>query len=227
MEDTIHDKQESDLFYDGLGAKFLDSAYFTPGIRDYLAQENSLISSVCDGAESVLDVGCGNGHYLKALSARVGCITGIDISGNLIAYAQERTKSLDNVTAIQGDACRLTDIFKNDFEVSIVLWNTFGNIPFDRVGQLVSGLAALTRKRLFISVFQKTPEALAERLRYYEAVAFPVRAVRDHHVFLEDGAEPNAYDATYYKKTLNDAGFDVIVHPMGVGVVYEGRKRSL
>jgi ubiquinone/menaquinone biosynthesis C-methylase UbiE len=47
---------------------------------------------------SALDLGCGIGRLTAALSPRIGHVTGIDISGAMIARARERCADLANVT---------------------------------------------------------------------------------------------------------------------------------
>ena len=56
------------------------------------------------GAEkTALEIGCGNGRFLAALATSFGQITGIDVSGAMIAAARERCRDLANVGAYKTD----------------------------------------------------------------------------------------------------------------------------
>ena len=50
---------------------------------------------------AVLDVGCGIGRFEAALAGQVGTITGIDVSGEMIATARARCAGLQNVNLLQ------------------------------------------------------------------------------------------------------------------------------
>jgi hypothetical protein len=51
--------------------------------------------------KSALEIGCGNGRFLEALAGDLGHITGLDISGAMIADALRRCAHLPNVTALR------------------------------------------------------------------------------------------------------------------------------
>ena len=54
-------------------------------------------------AESVLEVGCGTGHFTRWLSVQGLAAVGLDLSAVMLAEAQAR----DSVPLVRGDACRL------------------------------------------------------------------------------------------------------------------------
>lgn len=56
---------------------------------------------------AILDIGCGIGRIERALAARVGTITGIDLSPGMIAEARRRCRGLANVTL---QACEGRDL---------------------------------------------------------------------------------------------------------------------
>lgn len=47
--------------------------------------------------KAVLDLGCGNGRFEEALAPEVGTVTGLDVSGEMIAAARARCAGLRNV----------------------------------------------------------------------------------------------------------------------------------
>src|SRR5215831_19231766 len=75
-------------------ARQLENLYLT---RDIVAQRAATIRqvSLCRG-ERVLDVGCGPGFLCESMAGSVGrdgSVTGIDISGDLIALCRRRNPS--------------------------------------------------------------------------------------------------------------------------------------
>jgi hypothetical protein len=72
------------------------------------------------GRERVaLEIGCGNGRFLKALAPRLRWITGIDISPAMIAAARERCRHLSNVDVLQTSGRDLAGI--GDSSIDLVL----------------------------------------------------------------------------------------------------------
>jgi SAM-dependent methyltransferase len=59
--------------------------------------------------ERILDLGCGAGSTTLAIAEAVGPsgrVTGVDISPDLVALAQQRTRTLASVTIVEADAAR-------------------------------------------------------------------------------------------------------------------------
>ena len=54
--------------------------------------------------DRVLDIGCGNGRTSRLMAPRVAHVTGIDLSGPMLARARTTATGLPNVTFEQGDA---------------------------------------------------------------------------------------------------------------------------
>jgi ubiquinone/menaquinone biosynthesis C-methylase UbiE len=54
-------------------------------------------------ASSVLEIGCGTGHFSRWLNRRGSAVAGLDISAPMLAQA----KALDGVSLVQGNALRL------------------------------------------------------------------------------------------------------------------------
>lgn len=81
--------------------------------------------------EAILDLGCGAGPSTAILAQAVtqtGHVTGVDVSPDLIASAQERLNGLQNVTLLQADA------EQHAFEPASFdgLFSRFGSMFFDR-----------------------------------------------------------------------------------------------
>ncbi|NES84670.1 MAG: hypothetical protein F6K10_26500, partial [Moorea sp. SIO2B7] len=60
--------KDSKEFYEGIGLKFLDPQNQTEGIREYIELEEEFILRNFKDVDSVLDIGCGEGRYLRKLA---------------------------------------------------------------------------------------------------------------------------------------------------------------
>jgi SAM-dependent methyltransferase len=67
--------------------------------------------------KSALEIGCGNGRFLRALAPFFRSITGIDISAAMIAAARERCRDLSNIEARQTDGRSLAAFADACFEL--------------------------------------------------------------------------------------------------------------
>jgi len=66
--------------------------------KDYQAEAlyiDSLLRSRAPGARSILEFGCGTGAHAALLAEQNYTVSGIDVSGNMIARARERSTGLD------------------------------------------------------------------------------------------------------------------------------------
>ncbi|HZH27627.1 MAG TPA: class I SAM-dependent methyltransferase [Azospirillaceae bacterium] len=80
-------------------------AFPTPDARD-LAARVALARRLATGAQQVVDVGCGSGHLLLALSDVIGHGVGIDISGEALDEAERAVdaRGVGNIRFLEGDA---------------------------------------------------------------------------------------------------------------------------
>ncbi len=218
--------KDSKEFYEGMGLKFLDPQNQTEGIREYMELEEEFILKNFQGADSVLDVGCGEGRYLRKLAPIVGNITGIDFSEQLVTLAKQSTSTFNNVTILAGRAEHLTTLVRETFTYGLLAWNTIGNIPQPLHKPIFENLAKVVKKKVFISTYQCNQEVMDERLRYYAKTDFKVESIDGNRVILEGGLHhANAYPFSYFQELLEAAGFSMETHDLGfVGVMIEGTK---
>jgi SAM-dependent methyltransferase len=82
----------------------------------------------------VLDLGCGDGTTALP-AARLGAkVVGVDIARNLVEAGNARAaaEGLDNVRFEQGDACALTDLADDSFDLVVSIFGAmFAPCPFD------------------------------------------------------------------------------------------------
>ncbi|NEQ66013.1 MAG: class I SAM-dependent methyltransferase [Symploca sp. SIO1B1] len=216
--------KDSQEFYEGIGLKFLDPQYQTAGIREYMELEEEFILKTFKDVATVLDVGCGEGRYLRKLVPTVGKITGIDFSEQLVTLAKQSTSTLNNVTVILGSAEHLTTLVQETFTYGLLAWNTIGNIPQELHRTIFDNLAQVIENKVFISTFQCSAAVMEERLRYYAKTGFKVDSIDGNQVILEGGLHhANAYPLSYFQELLESTGFSMKTHDLGfVGVMIEG-----
>jgi SAM-dependent methyltransferase len=94
--------------------------------------------------ERILDVGCGCGDSVVALSAKAGSsghVIGVDLSAPMLALARQRLEARDNVELIEADASSLPN--RDDLDL---VFSRFGVMFFDDpVGAFSQLRAALHR----------------------------------------------------------------------------------
>ena len=102
-------------------------ALYSLGNPELLERATAEIVSQLDrwgviGTDSdVLDIGCGIGRLLVALSPRVRRAVGIDVSAEMVKAAQRRCASLDNVSVIKGDGFGLAGLSDSAFDLVIAV----------------------------------------------------------------------------------------------------------
>src|SRR5688572_30158300 len=83
-----------------------EPAFAASGLRDVRAFFDGLEHLLAPAAR-VLDVGCGIGRMDEHVAPHVGALTGVDVSGAMVAQARERLRALPNVTFVEGDGWTL------------------------------------------------------------------------------------------------------------------------
>lgn len=86
---------DGDSSYDAV-AELYDDAF--QDIRVRRDEWNWLNEHLPDGKIKVLDIGCGNGALLNALSARIDSGVGVDESANIIERARQRNSEISNLS---------------------------------------------------------------------------------------------------------------------------------
>lgn len=107
------------------------------------------------GNVDLLDIGCGIGRLLVALSPYTASATGIDVSTEMVKAAQRRCAGLSNVTVLKGDGRGLTGLADASFDVAIAV----DSFPYLRqsgyalVEQFVAESARVLRPRGELIIF--------------------------------------------------------------------------
>ncbi|MDX6454637.1 MAG: hypothetical protein QOD48_744 [Gaiellaceae bacterium] len=94
---------------------------------------------ITDGLE-VLDLGCGDGTTALPAAKLGANVVGVDIAGNLVEAGNARARSLGltNCRFQEGDACDLSDIDDDSFDLVVSIFGAmFAPRPFDVAREVV------------------------------------------------------------------------------------------
>lgn len=157
-----------------------------------------------DGAESVLDVGCGNGALTIELAQRFGStrLTGIDLSAPMLTNARRRASGLDEVEFLQGDA-QTFDFGTRRFDRIV---SRFGCMFFaDPVSAFANLAGVATAGAELVTVVWRGPEENPFMTAGSEAASFfveapPSRAATDPGPF-------SFADPDHLEGVLRDSGW--------------------
>lgn len=89
------------------------------------------MTTVFQGVDNVLEVGCGQGTFTQFLSNVCTRVTAVDISPLKVSEAKEKLSDRPNVTICEMDALNMEGLTESSFDV-IVLYRTLhflGDIP--------------------------------------------------------------------------------------------------
>ena len=88
----------------------------------------------------MLDLGCGDGTTAVPAARRGANVLGVDIARNLVEAGNKRAAEagLDNLRFQQGDACDLTDLTDDQFDLVVSIFGAmFAPRPFDVAKEMV------------------------------------------------------------------------------------------
>lgn len=122
----MHDK---DYWQDDGGQNWVANIDATEALLEPLS-EQLLARAAARSGEKILDVGCGGGLTSLALAGQVGAaghVLGVDVSGPILAVAQERGAAIPNVEFKLADAAT-ADLGEARFDV---LFSRFGVMFFE------------------------------------------------------------------------------------------------
>jgi SAM-dependent methyltransferase len=114
---------------------------FTRIAESMRASGEALVMSlgITDGLD-VLDLGCGDGTTALPAAKLGANVLGVDIASNLVEAGNARARSLGlaNLTFQEGDACQLSDIDDDSFDLVVSIFGAmFAPRPFDVAREVV------------------------------------------------------------------------------------------
>jgi SAM-dependent methyltransferase len=91
--------------------------YRHPDVERFWAEGEVDLDRVLDSvrariepSDAVVDIGCGLGRLTRAIAARAGSVTGIDVSEEMLTRARQLNAGLENVTWVHGNGTDLAGI---------------------------------------------------------------------------------------------------------------------
>lgn len=126
------------LFAEGYDAVSRLMAEYQPGggETDYTAVVTTLVGQQVPAGGAILDIGCATGRLLHALACRGYAVTGLDVSGELIAAARQRLAPLGLAGRVrQTEVLNYVPAAPLD---GIVLDNVIEHIHPDSVGEVLA-----------------------------------------------------------------------------------------
>jgi ubiquinone/menaquinone biosynthesis C-methylase UbiE len=131
--------------------------YYDADYRDYVEDFDLILTLAQETGDPVLELGCGTGRLLAPLAAQQHDVTGIDVSGALLALARTKLASTEAqpVKLVQADM-RTYDLPRKDYAFAFYTSNTFMHLttPQDQLQALRNTHRHLRRRAaLLIDLF--------------------------------------------------------------------------
>ncbi len=168
-------------------ARFWTEDYFTkwandPGddtIQEWLHGEESLLDVEIRklGRPALLDIGCGYGRHISRIRLLCSSIVGIDNNRAVLdrAIATKEKDNWENVQFLLRDA-RKTRLSADEFDMTICMTNTLGNIPKRKV-EALKEMKRVTRPGGVILLSVYSERALEARHASYAHVKLHIKSV--------------------------------------------------
>ena len=154
---------------------------------------------ISPGQGSMLEIGCGEGFFLKSLPDSYGKVFGIDLSAQQLSRASVNLKGARRASTLQADAASLP--FKDNSFDTVVCVNVFMNIGSDPAVFAALGninRVCKTGGRLVLDVRNKLNPAVFLK---YGLVGFYDTTIDAGHL--------RAYDPGKFVKILAEFGFEL------------------
>lgn len=108
-------------------------------VKQYLDAETNHVSQKISSHDIILELGCGYGRILPALSKKAKTVIGIDTSFSSLSLAKEMFGNISNCLFAQTNAARLS--FKNNcFDVVVCIQNGISAFHVDKVNLIRESL---------------------------------------------------------------------------------------
>jgi len=193
---TIAAMSNDDVYASGLLTRALDPATQPAAIRAFMQAEIDLLRSLVGGL-TWLDVGCGTGRHLAALSGVFRFGVGLDYEHAYISEAARRSAG-SRLHFITGDATRLP--VGTTFDVATCMTNTWGTMS-DKPA-VVREMRTCARRRI-LSVFSL--DSITARREWYRRFGHPVVEETGEWLTTDGGLRSEHFTEARLRALIGDA----------------------
>ena len=219
------------FYASGLGDRLVDENRYSASIRHFLSAEKELLDVAQASFETLVEVGCMDGRYLRWAIASGKSYLGVEPVSRYAAAARRKIARLggdrSRYRAVRGSAESLDGILAAETtgtEPALVFFpfNSFGNARDPR--PILRALANIGQPVL-ISSYRTTAMATLSRQRYYERCAY--RRLRKEtssqgiRFVTDEGLNSMAYEPEFLCTLAADTGLDLIpIRFGGIGLAF-------
>ena len=220
---------KASFFGTPVGDQMVDSQRYPDTIKNYLSEEQELLSVISRNFDTIVEVGCMQGRLLKWVAEQRKRYIGIDVEDGYLeawkALSSESESSLiefvlGDAQDLKGSLSKLNHPVSPSSTILVFPFNSFGNIM--DVRKAVSSLASIGMKFILFS-YDTTAYANEVRAEYYRSCG--LRAIHktesDEAVIFSstEGMKSHAYQSHFLKQCFRQSGVDVTAIPFGkIGV---------
>jgi SAM-dependent methyltransferase len=205
-------------YKDKLSAERLLRCYeiATPRIKQYLEAEIRFVISNLHGTDLVLELGCGYGRVLKAVSPFVSMIFGNDISLESLEFAKSYMKPCRNYRLIQMDASN-TGFRPCIFDTVFCIQNGISAFGVDKK-RLIAESLRVTKNNGSLLFSSYSPKIWEERLDWFRKQSqigllgeIDEEKTHDGTIVCKDGFRASTVSGSEFVELFGDFGLNVSI----------------
>ena len=178
-----------------------------PLIKDWLKKENNYLKKNIKKNAIVLDVGCGFGRNIRAITAIAKKIVAIDNNKPLCEKIIKKLSEFRNVDFFCKNAKKI-HFGDNTFDYVICMGNTFGDFGKDKL-KILKEMKRVTKKggKILVSVYSE--KALNIRLKEYNRIGIKIKKISKGIIYTDNHLILEQFDKEKIESIFNSAKLNV------------------
>lgn len=164
-------------------SRFLNQGNQPADAKEYIKEENRLLSEIIKPRTTLIDFGCGFGRHLELLRDRLFYGLGIDINKEYILSGRRKLKDYPNLELKVADARhpKLGMLF----DYAICMNNTLGNIKEKQKVIAEMQKAIIPGGLIIVGVYSEN--SINSRIRWYKNIGLHTKKVIEDYILTEEG----------------------------------------